>query len=169
MDIPNPRPQGIECPSLPLLLITSHLPIPHPSSFLSHISLPITLPSYCPFCALLPHHHPSPLSLLLNLPSLVSLSLSVSLPWPHLSSSCGSLSFSHSRLNKSPFLAPLLSSSHPYPLLLFLLSSPLSAAQVSSPMDQPSCQKPRGPHIDTTDIPIERSQSTLTLMRCMQL
>lgn len=49
--------------------------------------------------------------------------------------------------------------------------SPLSAAQASSLMDQHSCQQPGGfhGHIDTTDIPIQRSLSLLMPARCTQL
>lgn len=117
-DIPEPRPQGARCPSLLLLLITSIYPspIPHPSSLTSHHSalLLSTL-----FSA---PHPPILLSLLLNLPSLVSLSLFVLSPCPHLSSSFSSL-ISYAGLIKSPFFCPF---SHfviyPLPLLpLFFL------------------------------------------------
>ena len=55
--------------------------------------------------------------------------------------------------------------------VVFSYLSPLSPAQASSPMDQQSHQKPRGSHglIDTTDIPVERSRSTLMLMLCTRL
>lgn len=103
MDIPKARPQGIECPSLLHLLITSYLPIPHPSSFLPHI------PSLCPLTVHSAFCPSSSLSLLLNLPSLVSQSLFVLSPWPHLSFSFSSLIFFYSSLIKSSYLAPIVS------------------------------------------------------------
>lgn len=165
MDIPNPRPQGTKCPSLPLLLITSHLPIPHPSSLTPPSLWPLTVHSVlCPS---------SQLSLLLNLPSLVSLSLSVLSPWPHLSSSSGSLIFLFLVSINLAFLLPLVIHIHffsyCYPLLA--LFSPLPVPQASSHMEQHSHQKPRGSHEHThaTDIPAERSRSTLMPTRGAQL
>lgn len=85
-DIPNNQPRGYDCPSLLVLLITSHLP-----------PTPVLNPSH-------PHHSALLLSilcttlvsppLLLYLPSLVSLSLSVLSPCPHVSTSSDSFTLS---------------------------------------------------------------------------
>lgn len=91
--------------------VTHHLSSSHPPSFIPPPSHPITLPSYCPFWALPP---PSPLSLLLNLPSLVSLSPYVLSPWPHLSSSSGSLIFFILVSRNPPFLSVISTSSLPF-------------------------------------------------------
>lgn len=97
VDIPNVLPQGIECPSLLLLLITSPLPIPHPPSLLTSSSLcPLTVRSaLCPILAVPPIK--SPFSGVTVPFCLVALASFVLFLW---------LSFSHSGLDKSPLLAP---------------------------------------------------------------
>lgn len=55
---------------------------------------------------------------------------------------------------------------HFSPLLLFI-----SPARTRSPMDQHSCQKPRGfqRHVHATDIPVDHSWSALMLICCAHL
>lgn len=115
-------PEGTECPSFLLLLITSHLPLPHPSA----LSLfPIILPSSVPFA---PWHLSRSLSYYISFHlSGVAVPLFFVIPWPYLSS----LSFC-----AFCFLLPCC----PLTLLSSLL---LSAAQAGYPMDQCSYQKPR--------------------------
>lgn len=121
-DISDTWREGTECPSLLLLLITSHLPFPPPF--------------------ILPPSHPHHSALLLSILRCATLPVlavpHIKSPWlwchcPFLSCRCGlicplplALSLSHSGPDKSPSLLPLLSSYRPYPFLLFLLFFPPS-------------------------------------------
>lgn len=159
-DIPNNQPRGYDCPSLLVLLITSHLP-----------PTPVLNPSH-------PHHSALLLSILCT--TLVSPPL---LLYLHLWCHCPFLSchpapmcplplirsLSHCGLHKSVPAAFFLIHIQSHCTSIFF--SPLPAAQASSPMDHRSHRKPRGFHgrIDLTHIPAKSSQLTLMPMHCTQL
>lgn len=123
----------------------------------------LSSPSLCPFCTLDTHFA------VLHIKSLLC-PLILVIPWHYLFS-LFLYHFFHSGFTFFLLVYRLGFFFCPYRPLTLLSSLPFSAAQAGSPMDQCSYRIPRGfqGHIDPTDIPAERSQSTLMPMCCTQL